>query len=141
MQFIVRRRKPPLINIVSLIDILAILLIFFVVAARFSEEFREVRLQLPESQFGSPRDQITEPLIISITADSKLYFDSKEIELRDLVAKIREAQQTRSIPSQFAVRADEAAPLGFVIRVSEAMQQAGLKDMNLIARPPGDANP
>ena len=52
MKFAVRKKRAPSIIIVSLVDVLVILLIFFVVSTTFKTEQPEVQINLPESQDG-----------------------------------------------------------------------------------------
>ena len=63
-----RNREDPDINLISLIDVLLVLLIFFMVSTTFTQEGR-VRVQLPQaSQVPVPRGA-REPLVITITAE------------------------------------------------------------------------
>jgi biopolymer transport protein ExbD len=63
-----RNREDPEINLISLIDVLLVLLIFFMVSTTFTQEGR-VRVQLPQaSQIPLPRGA-REPLVITITAE------------------------------------------------------------------------
>ena len=63
-----RHREDPEINLISLIDVLLVLLIFFMVSTTFQQEGR-VKVQLPQaSQIPQPRGS-REPLVITITAD------------------------------------------------------------------------
>ncbi len=63
-----RHREDPEINLISLIDVLLVLLIFFMVSTTFNQEGR-VRVQLPQaSETPVPRGS-REPLVITVTAD------------------------------------------------------------------------
>src|SRR5882672_6369365 len=63
-----RHRDDPEINLISLIDVLLVLLIFFMVSTTFQQEGR-VKVQLPQaSQIPLPRGS-REPLVITITAE------------------------------------------------------------------------
>jgi biopolymer transport protein ExbD len=55
MKFYTRKRKMPAVIILSLIDILAILLIFVVMTTTFRREQPQVTIKLPESRAGQPR--------------------------------------------------------------------------------------
>ena len=50
MKIAVRKRRAPSIIIVSLVDILTILLIFFVVSTTFKRDQPEVQINLPDSK-------------------------------------------------------------------------------------------
>src|ERR1700675_458520 len=63
-----RHREDPEINLISMIDVLLVLLIFFMVSTTFNQEGR-VRVQLPQaSEVPLPRGS-HEPLVITVTAE------------------------------------------------------------------------
>src|ERR1700691_4539461 len=63
-----RHREDPEINLISMIDVLLVLLIFFMVSTTFNQEGR-VRVQLPQaSEVPLPRGS-HDPLVITVTAD------------------------------------------------------------------------
>src|SRR6202142_44841 len=63
-----RHREDPEINLISMIDVLLVLLIFFMVSTTFNQEGR-VKVQLPQaSEVPVPRGS-REPLVITVTAD------------------------------------------------------------------------
>src|SRR5207237_8116229 len=66
MNFAVRKRRAPLIIIVSLVDILIILLIFFVVSTTFKKDQPEVQINLPESKTAKKQPGELEHAIVSI---------------------------------------------------------------------------
>jgi biopolymer transport protein ExbD len=63
-----RHREDPEINLISLIDVLLVLLIFFMISTTFNQEGR-VKVQLPQSSdVPIPRGS-REPLVITVTAE------------------------------------------------------------------------
>jgi len=63
-----RNREDPEINLISMIDVLLVLLVFFMVSTTFNQEGR-VRVQLPQaSEVPVPRGS-HEPLVITVTAE------------------------------------------------------------------------
>src|SRR6202023_1487046 len=63
-----RHREDPEINLISMIDVLLVLLIFFMVSTTFNQEGR-VKVQLPQSsEIPIPRGA-REPLVITVTAE------------------------------------------------------------------------
>ena len=68
MKFAVRKRRAPSIIIVSLVDILTILLIFFVVSTTFKKDQPEVQINLPESKTSTSKPAELEHAIVSVDA-------------------------------------------------------------------------
>ena len=63
-----RHREDPEINLISLIDILLVLLIFFMVSTTFNQEGR-VKVQLPQASDIPQQRSSREPLVITVTAE------------------------------------------------------------------------
>jgi biopolymer transport protein ExbD len=71
MKIAVRKRRAPSIIIVSLVDILTILLIFFVVSTTFKRDQPEVQINLPDSKKNLPA---TRRSALALQADKKASF-------------------------------------------------------------------
>jgi len=130
MNFYTRPKRPPQVIIVSLIDILAILLIFVIVTTTFRSEQPEVLIKLPESsQSASPEEQAkAEAAVLTISKEEKLFLNSKPVLLAELGVALAELKQTgRSL----ALNADEKAPLGLVVKIMDAAKVAGFTDLPL----------
>src|ERR1700723_1178347 len=63
-----RHREDPEINLISMIDVLLVLLVFFMVSTTFNQEGR-VRVQLPQSSDVPVPRGPHEPLVITVTAE------------------------------------------------------------------------
>ena len=92
------RRKPREnieINLASLIDVVFILLLFFVVTTTFTRE-TQLRVDLPEAVSGSPsEDQTVKQLDIAISADGVFSVNNQLLPKNDL-ASLMEALQKES---------------------------------------------
>ena len=88
MKFYTKQRRTPTINIVSLVDILCILLIFFVVTTVFKKEEPVIRLDLPKSSQGKPVDP-NAPIIIFVTEDEKIFLGDIPIVPANLSSSIQ----------------------------------------------------
>lgn len=131
MQFYSKTKHIPTINIVSLIDILCILLIFFVVTTEFKEDHPQVEIQLPQSSQAAQSDKADEPVTIYATKDKKIFIDELEIPLEKLVATLKDKQQS-ALNSVFALKADTDVPLGFFVKVLDASKEAGISNLSLM---------
>jgi len=71
-------REDPEINLISLIDVLLVLLIFFMISTTFQQEGR-VKVQLPQaSESPLPRSS-QEALIVTVTADGKYLVNNRSL--------------------------------------------------------------
>ncbi len=130
MRFYKKKRRIPSITIVSLIDILAILLIFFIVTTSFRQKLSQLQINLPESTSSTPT--ATAPakknIILQIKAADNITLDNKPIPLDDLGEAIEEAQETYP-DCKITMQADKDAPFGAVVKVLDALEAAGIKNI------------
>jgi biopolymer transport protein ExbD len=138
MQFYTRKRRNLFINVVSLIDILAILLIFFIVTTTFRKKQPQLEINLPESKAAETAPAPSnEPLVLRVKSGEEISLDEKPIVLDQLASAIqsaREAQPARGV----ALQADREAPFGVVVKVLDALKQAGIQDVPAFTQPEPD---
>ena len=77
MKFAVKKRRAPSIIIVSLVDILTILLIFFVVSTTFKKDQPEVQINLPESKTATNAPAESEHAVVSVDQNDEIKLDGK----------------------------------------------------------------
>jgi len=127
MRFRVKARRSPIINIVSLIDILCIVLIFFVVTTVFRREEPQIKLDLPQSSQAKPAQQAT-PEIISVTEDEKVYVGDKEVAAADLGDYLKSRKEADATV-KFALKASKKAPFEVIVKVMDAVKIAGIDEL------------
>lgn len=127
MKIAVRRRRAPSIIIVSLVDILTILLIFFVVSTTFKKEQPEVQINLPESQTATTAPAELEHAIVSVDENDEVKLDGRPVAVEDLQSAVRDLPGERK--STLALQADRKASFGAIIKVMDALKLAGVKNV------------
>ena len=128
MSFYVKKRRTPVIPIVALVDILTVLLIFFVVTTTFKKENRNALLKIALPQAGSltPSVETAPRTALSVSAASEVYLDEKPVAMDQLSAAITAFLQAQP-SARLELKADENAPLGTLVKVWDALAAAGLK--------------
>lgn len=127
MKFAVRKKRAPSIIIVSLVDILTILLIFFVVSTTFKKDQPEVQINLPESKTATAQPAELEHAIVSVDAEDDVKLDGRSIAVDQLESAVRDLRPTRK--STLALQADKKASFGTIIKVMDALKLAGVKNL------------
>ena len=123
MNFYQRKRRMPAVIIVSLIDIFAILLIFVIVTSTFRRPQPAVTIKLPESTTAAPRPQAPNLAELSVSADGGITLEGATVAIEDLSGKIKKLREANRA---LALRADTKAPFGIIIRVLDALKEAGV---------------
>ena len=127
MNFAVRKRRAPLIIIVSLVDILIILLIFFVVSTTFKKDQPEVKINLPESKTAKKLPAELEHVIVSIDQNDEIKLDGRGMGVEELENAVRDLPEARR--STLALQADKKASFGTIIKVMDALKLAGVRNL------------
>ncbi len=132
-----KRRRLPGINIVPLIDILTILLIFFLITTTFKRQQPAVKIDLSESEHAAPADA-NEPVMVHVSKDNALFLDAKPIKIEELAAGLKASLASKP-DAKFALNADRAADFGVVVKVLDAFKNAGIQDVPAFTESPPKA--
>jgi biopolymer transport protein ExbD len=135
-----RSRDEPEINVISLVDVLLVLVLFFMVSTSFLRE-TEISLQLPEATVAAQATTPSETLEIVITQSGSYLVNGRELvnnERRTLRAAIeRLAGDKRDVP--VFIRADAAATHQAVITAMDVAGQLGFVKLNIATVTPPEA--
>nr|WP_320113854.1 biopolymer transporter ExbD [uncultured Desulfuromonas sp.] len=125
-----QRRKPAELNMSPLIDMIFILLIFFVVTTSFVRE-AGVDVQRPIAQTAETRDSTN--IVIAITAENLVVVESKPIDVRS-VQSYMERFLMQNPNGSVVLAADRSSRSGLVIQVLDACRLAGVKNLSVAAK-------
>jgi biopolymer transport protein ExbD len=133
MRFAARKKRAPSIIIVSLVDVLVILLIFFVVSTTFRTQQPEVQINLPESKTATEKPSELDHALLTIDQDDEIKLDGKVIETDALESAVRDLPAARK--SSLALQADKKSSFGVIIKVMDALKLAGVKNLPAFTQP------
>jgi len=132
MKIAVRKRRAPSIIIVSLVDILTILLIFFVVSTTFKKDQPEVQINLPDSKTAVNAAAELEHAVVSVNENDEVRLDGNMVSPEELETLVKNLSPTRK--SSLALQADKKASFGTIIKVMDALKLAGVKNLPAFTR-------
>ena len=127
-----RSHEEPEINVVSLIDVVLLLVVFFILSSRFSDEGR-LRVHLPQASAVPVEKPSGESLVVSVTQQGTYLVNQRELinsspeTLR--AALLREAGNNRSI--RITLRADARATHQSVITAMDVLGRLGFSEVNI----------
>ena len=119
------------LELTPLIDVVFLLLIFFMVSTEFVDFSRRMDITLPTSKAASD-DEVVKNLEIEMTKDKKIYIRGRRTNLEQLeasLAKLRKPQDVKTI-----IRADEEIEYGFVVKVMGLLQAAQVTDISVAVK-------
>ena len=116
-----RPRRRPTINITSLIDVMFLLLIFFMVSSTFREQLG-IDVSLPRAATGEPTEHASHEIVV--TAQGDYYFGQQAVDEGGLRASLVQLLEEEPEAELF-LRADEKADFGKVIRAFDIAREVG----------------
>ena len=122
MQFLTKPKRRVIINITSLIDVLFLLLIFFIVSSTFLEQ-PGMELELPKTESQPP--QRMEGYTVFVTTDDKIFLNEEEIGLDALLDRLT-AIAPETEEDGLILKADENVRYGLVVEVMDIAKQSGI---------------
>lgn len=126
-----RKRKQPAINITSLIDVMFLLLIFFMVSTTFAEH-PGIKLELPKAQTGE--SSAMEKLVLSIDKAGRMYLNNASVSEAQLRERLQAAASKPD--ASLVLRADTDVPYGYVIRAMDISRQSGIRRITSLTETP-----
>ncbi len=140
MNFRVRSKEEPEINLIPFIDVLLVILIFLMLTTTYSK-YTEMQLKLPVADADAQRDYDRE-VLVSVSADGQFSVNKQGVNGRgvaDLVSALKAG--TKAGPeSVLIIHADANAKHQAVVNVMEAARRAGLTQITFATVSPTPGN-
>jgi biopolymer transport protein ExbD len=117
----------PSIELTPIIDMVFLLLIFFLVTTTYHQVEREMQIALPEAESGAPISVALRELVVNVASDGSVIVAGGAMSLENLRALITQAVDAN--PNQkVTVRADREASYGLVARVLDICKASGVSE-------------
>ena len=125
--------EQPSLNLTPMIDVVFLLIIFFMVGTKFTELERKIALEVPQVANTDALTQAPERRVINVYRDGRIELDREFITVDQLVEALSRAK------SEYAdigvlVRGDGEGEFQSVASVLGACRQAGISEMGIAVR-------
>ena len=125
-----KKGRSLIINITSLIDVMFLLLIFFMVTSTFRNQ-PAINLVLPRSSTAS--ETVDTPTIVFLTATGDVFLNDAPVAPEDLAPAL-ERLHVSTGDDRIVLRADQDASHGRVVEMIDTIKQSGFTRVSLSAR-------
>lgn len=115
-------RAGPTIDLTAMVDVVFLLIIFFMVSTTFITLESGLPVDLPEAQ--TSQAQTSALPTVTITAEQGIFLSGAEIAEEDLMSAL-EARLAEDDSGVVVLRADRSVPHGLTVRVMDAIKRAG----------------
>ncbi len=135
-----RERSAPVLPLAGMVDVLFLLLVFFMTASAFRDSEQAIVVALPaaESSDSTEHRALATPITITLDADGQIFLADQPHDIDSL----RSALQTlvENYPDQTViVRADRVGQVGRFIEIIDTAYAVGLRNVQAATTKPQDA--
>ncbi len=126
---------PAPLQLASMIDIMLVLLMFFILSYKFAEEERDMKISVPTVQDGAQHNQQRGEILINVRADGTIVVEGKEVSREQLfdrlsaISKIYKNQPVR-------LRADSECIYQMIVEIIDVCQKAGIWNISFATQRP-----
>ena len=122
--------KTPKLMISPMIDLIFLLLAFFIISTMYMTEVRTISIELPNAESAEVVHKSSS--LVSVKKDGTYWLDEKKMPLERLVEEVK--ARSRANPGySVVIRGEKEARYNDVIRVLDACKSAGLTHFGLAA--------
>jgi len=125
--------EMPVLNLTSMIDVLLVLIIFFMMGSTFSEFERQLSVKVPRVNDSGPLTSAPSRRIVNVDRNGVITLDLSEVTLAQLQTKLADARQQYD-GLGVVIRGDAAVNFQHVATVLNACRQAGIAELGISVR-------
>jgi biopolymer transport protein ExbD len=128
MEFERRRHNHAHMNIAPLVDVVFLLLLFFMLTSHLIQE-PAIRIRLPESKTAETKNEAIKTVLI--TKNGEIYFMDKRVDLKNLQMAIKE--NLKNVEKDFLrIKADRDVSVGLLVSVIDEVRRSGIKNFSIV---------
>jgi biopolymer transport protein ExbD len=125
--------EQPSLNLTPMIDVVFLLIIFFMVGTQYSELERSIELEVPRVTDSGALTAAPEKRVVNVFRDGKVTLDREMVSLEQLAGSLARAHE--EYPDiGVIVRGDGSGPFQRVAEVLNACKQAGISELAISVR-------
>ena len=125
-----RRAKTPAFALTSMLDVIFLLLCFFVTASVFSQWESEISISLPSASSSETPSRLPGEVILNVARDGSVTVNARKLTLNDLGERLRKVADF--YPGQpVVIRADRETSYDSLVKVLDTCRVAGVWNFSL----------
>jgi biopolymer transport protein ExbD len=129
--------EMPALNLTSMIDVLFLLIIFFMVSTKFDEMERNIDVAIPQVGEAGESTQQEKPIVVTVFADGHLELDGQAVTAEELVTQLS-SRGSLGRPS-VVIRGDATCQYQHVATALSACRRANISELGIAVRLDGMA--
>jgi len=122
------------LSLTPLIDVVFLLLIFFLVTSEFEDEERRLKIVLPSASSATPMTRKPREIVIDVDSEGKVYLRGQATELEELERLLTAAVIDNPTNQSAIIRADGSTAFQPVVSVMDICNRTGIADYSVTTR-------
>lgn len=123
----------PTLNLTPMIDVVFLLIIFFMAASKFAEVEADIELQLPEVVAAAPLTSAPKQRVVCVERDGAMQLDGEAISLSEITTRLASAQSEYPELS-VVIRGDAACEFQHVAAALAACKDANISELGITVK-------
>jgi biopolymer transport protein ExbD len=123
----------PSLNLTSMIDVLFLLIIFFMVATKFDELESNIDVAVPEVSQAGNDNQPPQPLVVMVQPDGSIELDGAPVSPDELTVRLAAKRISLGEPSVI-IRGDAQCAFQHIATALAACREAGVSELGITVR-------
>ena len=130
--------EHPHLNLTPMIDVVFLLIVFFMVATKFTEVERDIELQLPEVAQAAALTAKPQAREVAVHADGRITLDREDVTPQQLTQQLAAARAEYSSLG-VVIRGDASCAYRYVADALAACKEAKISELSVSVRMAGAA--
>jgi biopolymer transport protein ExbD len=135
MKFTNRQPEPASMQLAPMIDIVFLLLIFFIVTWQYSRSETDLSVSVPTAEEGVQKKRAPGEIIINVLPDGSIRVEGAQVTLQEMRKKL--AEIAKAYPNNpVRIRGDGGVPYQRIVEVIDGCQKAGIWNISFATQKP-----
>ena len=119
------------LSLTPLIDVVFLLLIFFLVATRFEQEERDMAVRLPQASEAAPTIASRQDLFVTLTSEGQFFLSGRQVNLVKLEEALQDAYRRNPGRQRVIIRADANSRTVHLVDAMNACNKANIRNYSV----------
>jgi len=129
--------EEPALILTPMVDIVMLIMIFFMVSTEFRRRESQYEIQLPQVTEARPLTPLPDELVVNVTEKGEIYLGTDRKSLEELETDMRAARE-RYAEQVVVIRGDANGPYQHVMTVLNLCKRSGIRNIQLANRLAGE---
>ena len=125
--------EEPALNLTPMIDIVMLLVIFFMVGTQFTDDETQYDIVLPTVSEAQPLTELPDEIVVNVTREGTIFVAGQEHSLSEVEQLLKEAKQ-RYADQAIVIRGDADGPYQNVMSILDLCKRAKINNLQLANR-------